>query len=468
LLRRAERHFTLDAMRKPFSRLALFSSIGQSLVLALALSSTAPAWAQDRPAEPPEATASIAQALQSVILIGPSRSGTPSGSGAGFVFTSQGDVLTNAHVLGEASTVRATLFDGRVVEAVVVGVDARTDIAVVRLPPDVAVPPLALANADRLNAPGLPVYALGHPMGFEFSVTSGVIAGEGRFYDANTPVAFLQHDAALNPGSSGGPLIDAAGVVLGMNTATPPQTLFDIGIALAIPAPLAGSIARALIADGAIQRGALGLRVSHADTMVAAALGAGDQGGALIDAVESGGASDRAGLQAGDLILAIDGQGVSLPRDVLARTMTHGPGDRVRLDFVRSGARRSAIVTLQRDLPPVAAHVEPTSKGNDLPDLGMLFDLSVEGRVMVTDVVLGSLAQTYGIGPGDRIQAVNGVTVDNAELARNLLAQATGPLVVLRVERTGLGVRHINLPRTFLDGTLRSPGLPTEQPSQPL
>lgn len=446
-------------MLKPIYRVGAVA-----LTLALALSAPVAVAAQDRGPASADAVQSIARALRSVVVIGPSRRGPPSGSGSGFVFTSRGEVLTNAHVVGSARRVSVTLFDGQVLEAVVVGVDVRTDVAVVRLPGGAGVAPLLLSAPDFIHVAGEPVYALGHPMGFQFSVTSGVISGAGRFYDVVTPVAFLQHDAALNPGSSGGPLVDGTGVVVGMNTATPPQTLLDIGIGLAIPASQAAEIGERLIVEGAIQRGALGLRVSHADSAVAAALGAGDGAGALIDAVEAGGASERAGLVVGDLILEVDGDPVALPREVLTRTMTHGPGDRVRVDFIRSGRRRSAMVTLQRDAPQEAA-VLPAGPADPL-NLGLSFGPSTDGGVMVTNVAFGSIAQTYGIGAGDRIQAINGIVVDGPETVLNGLADATGRLVVLRVERQGLGVRHINVPRTRADAASRPPGLPTEQPSR--
>lgn len=415
----------------------------------------------------------VADALRSVVLIGPADagSGPASGTGSGFVFTARGEVLTNAHVVGAARIVRATLLDGRSFDAEVVGIDIRTDIAVVRLPPGADTAPLTLADPDRDLSPGSPVYALGNPMGFGHSVTSGVLSGTGRSYDVVTPIDFLQHDAALNPGSSGGPLVDADGVVLGVNTATPPQTIFDIGIGLAIPAGLAGDVARRLIADGSIARGALGLRVSYADPAVAAALGVDGVSGALVDEVESDSAAGRAGILAGDLILTIDQHPVAFPRDVLARTMRHGPGDRVTVDFVRSGRRRSAVVTLQRDAPArsVVGQIAGGAHGDEEADLGLRLGSSPDGPgALVVDVVFGSLAQTYGLGPGDRIQAVNGAIVAGPQDARARLARATGPLVVLRVDRQGLGVRHINLPRTVADSVSRGPGLASEQQSSPL
>ncbi|MBU1346843.1 MAG: trypsin-like peptidase domain-containing protein [Alphaproteobacteria bacterium] len=415
----------------------------------------------------------MAEALRSIVLIGPADagSGPASGTGSGFVFTGGGEVLTNAHVVGAARTVRATLFDGRSFDADVVGVDARTDIAVVRLPPEASAAPLALAGPGRDLPPGSPVYALGNPMGFGFSVTSGVISGVGRSYDVVTPVDFLQHDAALNPGSSGGPLVDADGVVVGVNTATPAETIFDIGIGLAIPSDFADDVARRLIADGSIERGALGLRVSYADSAVAAALGVEGVAGALVDEVEADSAAGRAGLLAGDLILTIDQEPVAFPRDVLARTMRRAPGERVTIDFVRSGRRRSAVVTLQRDAPARAAagRISGGAHGEEDADLGLSLGPAPDGSgAVVVDVVFGSLAQTYGLGPGDRIEAVNGATVAGPEDVRVRLARATGAVVVLRVERQGLGVRHINLPRTLADSMSRRPGLAAEQQSSPL
>jgi len=411
------------------------------------------------------------RALRSVVVIepGPAGSGPASGSGSGFVFDSGGHVITNAHVIGAARTVRVGLMDGRSVDAVVVGTDPRTDIAVVRLPAGVEAPALDLLDpVEDVPALGAPVFALGHPMGYRFSVTSGVISGAGRSYDVITPVDFLQHDAALNPGSSGGPLVDLEGRVLGVNTATPPETLFDIGIGLAIPIALAAEVAQQLIADGSIVRGALGLRVSHADAQVAAALGAGEVEGALIDSVEPDGAAARAGLMAGDLILAIDGQPVAYPRDVLARTMPHRPNERVRLDFVRAGQRRSAVVTLGPDRPSMVSRVgliAASPPGSD-DELGLEVGLDPDGRgAVVTDVAMGSLAQTYGLSPGDRIEAVNGRAVARPDEVHAALGRARGTLVVLRVERQGQGQRHINLPRTLVDSVSRRPGLASEQQS---
>jgi serine protease Do len=413
----------------------------------------------------------LEQALRSVVVIGPGApaAGPPAGSGSGFVFDADGHIITNAHVIGAARTVRVGLFDGRRVEAEVVGVDPRTDIAVVRLPAGTSVPALVMAEGpDGAPGAGSPVFALGHPLGYRFSVTSGVISGFGRSYDVVTPVDFLQHDAALNPGSSGGPLVDLEGRVLGMNTATPPETLFDIGIGLAIPVALVGEVARRLIAEGAIVRGALGLRVSHADALVTAALGAGEVEGALIDHTEPGGAAARAGLAAGDLILAIDGEPVALPREVLGRIMAHGPGDRIQLDFVRAGERRSALVTLDADRAPIVGRVGLISgmrpRGHD--DLGLEVGPGRDGGgVVVTEVEMGSLAETYGLAPGDTIEAVNGLLVAEPGAFHAALGRIATGLVVFRVSRGDLGRRHISLPRSLADSASRRPGMASEQQS---
>jgi S1-C subfamily serine protease len=415
------------------------------------------------------------QALRSVVVIepGPAGSGPASGSGSGFVFDAGGHVITNAHVVGAARSVTVGLIDGRRFQAEVVGTDPRTDIAVVRLPAGVDLPPaLDLVDAtDAGHGVGSPVFALGNPMGFRFSVTSGVISGAGRTYDVLTPVEFLQHDAALNPGNSGGPLVDSLGRVLGVNTATPPETIFDIGIGLAIPAALVADVARRLVADGTIPRGALGVRVSHADTAVAAALGAEGVQGALVDEVEPGGAADRAGVRAGDLILAIDRTPVALPREVLSQIMAHRPGDRVTLDFFRNGQRRTVAISLQQDVGDVQGPARGVGlkRSEDEPDLGLQLE-AAEGRTgaVVTSVTPGSAAQIYGLGAGDRIEAINGRTIGDASEFSQRLGNAAGGLVVLRVERPGLGVRHVNIPRTWAEGLSRQPGIPSEQQSGPL
>jgi len=416
----------------------------------------------------------LEQTLRSVVVIepGPAGAGPASGSGSGFVFDAAGHIITNAHVIGAARTVTVGLIDGRRFEAEVVGVDPRTDIAVVRLPAGTGVPALVVAEgADGAPGVGSPVFALGNPMGFRFSVTSGVISGAGRTYDVLTPVEFLQHDAALNPGNSGGPLVDSRGRVLGVNTATPPETIFDIGIGLAIPAALAADVARRLIADGAIPRGALGVRVSHADTAVAGALGAEGLQGALVDEVEPGGAADRAGVRGGDLILAIDRTPVAFPREVLSQIMAHRPGDRVTLDFVREGRHRSTVITLQPDAGAVygAARRVGLKRADEDPDLGLRLEVAeAQGGAVVADITPGSAAQLYGLGAGDRIEAVNGVAIGDVDDFRRRLGLAAGTVVVLRVERPGLGVRHVNIPRTWADSLSRQPGMPSEQQSAPL
>lgn len=414
------------------------------------------------------------RALRSVVVIepGPAGSGPASGSGSGFVFDSGGHVITNAHVVGAARIVTVGLIDGRRFQAEVVGTDPRTDIAVVRLPAGVDLPALDLVDAmDAGHGVGSPVFALGNPMGFRFSVTSGVISGAGRAYDVLTPVEFLQHDAALNPGNSGGPLVDSLGRVLGVNTATPPETIFDIGIGLAIPAALVADVARRLVADGIIPRGALGVRVSHADTAVAAALGAEGAQGALVDEVEPGGAADRAGVRAGDLILAIDRTPVALPREVLSQIMAHRPGDRVTLDFFRNGQRRTVAISLQQDVGDVQGPARGVGlkRSEEEPDLGLQLE-AAEGRTgaVVASVTPGSAAQIYGLGAGDRIEAINGRTIVDASEFSQQLGNVAGGLVVLRVERPGLGVRHVNIPRTWAEGLSRQPGIPSEQQSGPL
>jgi S1-C subfamily serine protease len=471
-------------MKQALRTIRLVSATAITLGLSL-VPAVSTAMMQDSVAGPgavtarPEARADLQRsglerALRSVVVIepGPAGAGPAAGRGSGFVFDPGGHVITNAHVVGSARTVTVGLIDGRQFEATVVGTDPRTDLAVIRLPAGTEAPVLVMADlADGIPGVGTPVYALGNPMGFQFSVTSGVLSGAGRTYDVLTPVEFLQHDAALNPGNSGGPLVDSQGRVLGVNTATPPETIFDIGIGLAIPATLAADVARRLIADGSIPRGSLGVRVSHADTAVAGALGAEGLQGALVDEVEPGGPADRAGVQGGDLILAIDQKPVALPREVLSQIMAHRPGDRVTLEFVREGQRRTAVIILQQDAGAVygPALRVGLKRSEEEPDLGLRLEVA-EGRAgaIVADVTPGSVAQLYGLGAGDRIEAVNGWVIGDVAEFRARLGLAAGVVVVLRVERPGLGVRHVNIPRTWADSLSRQPGMPSEQQSGPI
>lgn len=391
-------------------------------------------------------------------------------AGSGFVYNAAGYIVTNAHVVGAATAVRLQTRDGRIVPATVVGRDGRSDIAVIRPHVPLGLSPLQLDRAVPLI--GRSVFALGNPMGYRFSASRGIVSGHGRYYDANWPVGMVQHDAAINPGSSGGPLLNEAGAVVGMNTATPPMALYDIGIGLALPSAVIADIVPVLIRDGFVRRGALGVEVSSADPAVAEVLGAAGRSGLLIDSIVPGGAAERAGLLAGDLILSIDEAAVVLPRDLQARTFASIPGESVVLEIVRDGESRRVMLELQQDAAVGGLRARPATTlptaGSAEAGAGLVFGPSGRDRVSLAEVRLDSPADREGLRRGDVILAINGRTVTTTAQAQEALAQATGPVLLLRVERPDRGVRHIVLPLTADAAAARPGGDPDNQPSGPI
>lgn len=416
----------------------------RALLIALLFAALAPAARAAHPVE---------QAMAAVVRIDPADAADGSAAGrplgAGFLFDARGHVLTAAHVVAGRHRVSAAFEDGRRLPAVVVGRDPLTDIAVLRLAGEGLPPPPPLASVVPRR--GEPVQALGHPLGFAFSLTAGVLSGDGRAYDPAWPVDLLQHDAPLNPGSSGGPLVNAAGEVVGMNLATPPEVGLDVGIGLAAPVPVLRAIAGRLIAEGRIARGQAGLTVRAAPPAVVAALGGPEAPGLLIETVTPDGAAAAAGLAPGEVLLALDGRPLARPRDLAARLMHAAPGDRVRLSIVGPEGARAVVLTLGpapggdagfAARPPasaVAAARRPEGAG-----LRVVRPVDAGPGVLVAEVEAGSPAERAGLRRDDRLLAVNGTTPADAEAVRALL-RAAGPLAVLRVRREGHPERHLLL-----------------------
>lgn len=411
-------------------------------------------------ATPPDAVAAplpatIARAMNAVVALEapapPERTSTDLSRrllGTGVIATAEGLIITNAHVLGGRETLVARLGDGRRVRVRVLGTDRRVDLAVLSIesapPPQGGWPVLRFATA-RAPQIGEAVVALGNPLHFGFSATRGIVSGLGRAYDVAWPVDFLQHDAALNPGNSGGPLIDAWGCVLGINTATPEETVFDIGVGLAIPADLIAQVAPQLAAQGRFARGILGVMASGASPDIAGALGAAGEEGVLVDDVEAGSAAAQAGLLPGDIVTHIEGHATGLPRDISLALLRRRPGERVRVRIVRAGQADviQAILGEEREQAPRPSKPQ-ASAGAGAPS-GIALIPDVNGRPVI-QVTPDSAADRAGLQDGDQLDAINGAAVSVLIQARTALETqiAAGP-VVLRVLRPGQGRRHVML-----------------------
>ncbi len=274
---------------------------------------------------------------------------TVEGLGSGTIIREDGIVLTNYHVVTGSRGIRIRLSDEREFSAEVVGTDAETDLAVLRIEGDIGILPiLPLGNSDEVEI-GQWVMAIGSPFGLFQSVTTGIISATGRVGTGITTYGnFMQTDAAINPGNSGGPLVNLRGEMIGVNTAIFSQTGGHQGVGFAIPSNLARRIAEELLRDGSITRGWLGVSVQPITPEVAEALNLDLRDGALINDVVPKGPAALAGLRQGDVITAIDGDPITNVNDLLNRVASISPGTRTRLTVLREGARRILDVKVEK------------------------------------------------------------------------------------------------------------------------
>ena len=271
---------------------------------------------------------------------GPMGSGTAQAQGSGFVYDSSGHVITNAHVVDGAESAKVRFADGKTYDATVVGVDASTDLAVLKVEaPSSALHPLELADSSQA-AVGDVVVAIGSPFGLENSVTTGIVSALGRSMKAPngyTITGSIQTDAAINHGNSGGPLLDLDGKVVGVNAQIESESGGNDGVGFAIPSSTVKSIVTQILEDGSVQHAYLGVSVTAAADGTA---------GAQLAEVRSGTPAAEAGLQAGDVLTAVDGDAVSSAAALQSAIDARKPGDRVILDYLRDGAHRTVTVTL--------------------------------------------------------------------------------------------------------------------------
>lgn len=371
--------------------------------------------------------------------------GTPSprkqrALGSGFIVDGQGHVVTNAHVVEGSDTVRVKLADEREFKATVRGRDERLDLAVLEIEGAKDLPFVPLGTSDTVKV-GEYVIAIGNPFGLGHTVTMGIVSAKGREIGAGPYDDFIQTDASINPGNSGGPLFDARGEVVGINTAINPN---GQGIGFAIPADALRQVLPQLIKDGHVDRGRLGVRIQAVDEKLARAMNLGEPKGALAADVEKGGPAEAAGIQNGDLIVAVDGAEVRRAQDLPRIVAGHAPGTKAQVKILRDGKERTFAVTL-------AALDEGTKKrssnggASDAPShdesvprgaLGVAVEDGRDG-VLVRRVLPGGPAEG-ALVPGDTIVSVNRESVRSArELTGKIQAAPTDKPLLLQVKREG-------------------------------
>ncbi|MBV7410383.1 S1C family serine protease [Maritimibacter sp. DP1N21-5] len=271
------------------------------------------------------------------------------GAGTGFIISEDGRVVTNAHVVRNADEVEVTLSDGRTLSAEVIGADTATDIALLKVEAE-GLPALNFGESEALKV-GQNVIAMGNPFGLGNTVTTGIVSALGRDLRSGPFDDFIQTDAAINRGNSGGPLMDEAGNVIGMNTAIISPTGGSIGLGFAVPSDLVKEVVADLSDDGAVDRGWLGVQIEPVSDEVAAALGMENERGTIIAEVMEDTPAKEAGLMQGDIVTMVNGAAIDGPRGLTRAIAGDQPGATVELTLLRKGKEMTLDVTLgQRDV----------------------------------------------------------------------------------------------------------------------
>ena len=334
----------------------------------------------------------------------------PVGVGSGFILASNGYVLTNAHVVDGADRIVVTLTDHREFTARLVGADARTDVALLQIDAT-GLPAVRIGDSSRLQV-GEWVVAIGSPFGLDNTVTAGIVSAKSRDTGDYTPL--IQTDVAVNPGNSGGTLIDMRGRVVGMNSQIYSRTGGFMGISFAVPIDQAIAVAEQLKASGHVVRGKIGVVIDGVSRQLAQALGLGTERGALVSAVEKGGAADLAGVRPGDIITAIDGHQVQRSSDLPRLVGAIHPGSRVPLELFRRGSTLRLRVTVGSwsDKAPEPAPSRPSAAARSPLGVGVvdlnqeqLAQLGLSGGVLVESV--DSYGSAAGLRVGDVLEALN-------------------------------------------------------------
>ena len=386
----------------------------------------------------------------------PGRRGNPRGEeepsqrgvGSGFVLSADGFIMTNAHVIDGADEVLVTLPDKREFKAKIVGADARTDVAVVKIEA-AGLPAVKIGDVNRLKV-GEWVMAIGSPFGLENSVTAGIVSAKQR--DTGDFLPFIQTDVAINPGNSGGPLLNLRGEVVGINSQIYSRSGGFMGISFAIPIDEAMRVADQLRASGRVIRGRIGVQIGQLSKEAAESLGMAKPLGALVQAVESGGPADKAGIEAGDIILKVDGKAVEKSGDLPRLIGAIKPGSKATLQVLRRGANRDVAVTVgefEPERPRRASAPEAPSAAPNKLAFGLTVtdtteaqrkELRIRGGVRV-EAVEGPAARA-GLREGDVIVAFDNQEVSDAKQFATLVRKAEGgkpvPLVVNRGGSTSL------------------------------
>ena len=361
------------------------------------------------------------------------------GEGSGFIVTNDGYILTNAHVVRGASEVTVRFVDRREYAAKVVGLDVRTDVAVLKIDGK-NLPTVKLGDASKLK-PGQWVVAIGSPFGMQNSVTAGIVSATARTLPDDRYVPFIQTDVAVNPGNSGGPLFNLNGEVVGINSQIYSQTGGYMGLSFAIPIDVANDVREQLVKTGKVSRGRIGVSIQDVTAQLADSFGLDRPRGALIGSVEGGGPADKAGMKAGDIIVGVEGRQIERDAEVPSLISGMKPGSTAQIDVWRDRSVKRLSVKIA-ELQEEGATVAQAGEGPQAENaLGLTVRplqpeekqaAKTEGTLLVEEVA-GPAAEA-GLQPGDILLGVNGTRVKSAAELQ-AAAKKSGKTVALLVQR---------------------------------
>ncbi|MDD9719012.1 Do family serine endopeptidase [Dinoroseobacter sp. PD6] len=384
----------------------------------------------------------------------PTPQGPMRSQGSGFIISQDGLVVTNNHVIAGAEQIEVIMDDDRRLDAELIGTDPATDIALLRIENVADLPHVVWGSSDDLSI-GEWVVAIGNPFGLGGTVTAGIVSARARDINAGPYDSFIQTDAAINSGNSGGPLFHVSGDVVGVNTAIFSPTGGNVGIGFAVPSAVAERIVDDLQDDGRVERGWLGVQVQPVDEALARAFKFEDPQGVLLADVTKGSPAFEAGLEPGDVLLEIDGAAVDTPRDLTFAVADTPVGATVMVTYLRNGNRVQAEVTIGQRPDLQSATAQPDAGGRDDrsdadgPRIGVsVAPLSGELRaqagipnevsgLLVQSVTQDSPAAEAGLRAGDVLVEAADVTLGQVETLRDAIARAAeeGETLLIRVFR---------------------------------
>ena len=376
--------------------------------------------------------------------------------GSGFIISTDGYILTNAHVVEAADEITVKLNDKREFKAKVIGRDKRTDIALIKIDAS-GLPAVKFGDPGKLKV-GEWVIAIGSPFGFDNSVTAGIVSAKGRSLPQENFVPFIQTDVAVNPGNSGGPLFNMRGEVVGINSQIYSRTGGYMGLSFAVPIDVANEIATQLKTTGKVTRGRIGVVIQPVTKELAESFGLPKPAGALVASVEKGSPADKAGIEAGDVILKFDGKNVNSSEDLPRLVGSTKPGSKAVAQLMRNKATREVSVvvgemqdearTAQRPQPrrgpggkPPAEPVSRFGMTLSEPTAEQRNQLKITGGILVEDAQ--GVAARAGIRRGDIILAVNNQDVKTLEQFGQMMGQFEKGRVVALLVRRGANALYI-------------------------